>query len=246
MAAYIKKLLEKAAESHPCISGQSTDDDIFNMIKVLYPIFHNANYDMITVAGQVNHNLIGLIQLDMSYTATWVTLDHVYQRRLLLEEYGPKTVYIKDIHSAAADAISWLKYDPSINQTAENFHMTKVKKRSSKCSHRQSWMTVSKHWCNLEIDTVKHKDLNFAFANHREEDEIYLLTTIEIAEAQHKDQELKAYYKKNAIMAKKYMCLQLVEDTKMLCKNGKSIIPASLQHRAVAWYHHYLQHPGHS
>jgi hypothetical protein len=42
------------------------------------------------------------------------------------------------------------------------------------------------------------------------------------------------------------MCLQLNEDTKVLCKNGKLIIPASLQHRAVAWYHHYLQHPSHS
>jgi hypothetical protein len=51
-------------------------------------------------------------------------------------------------------------------------------------------MTVSKHWCNLEIDTSKHKDLNFVvFANHGEEDEIYPLTTIEIAEAQCKDQE---------------------------------------------------------
>jgi hypothetical protein len=42
------------------------------------------------------------------------------------------------------------------------------------------------------------------------------------------------------------MCPQLVEDTKVLCKNGKLIIPESLQHRAVAWYHYYLQHPGHS
>jgi hypothetical protein len=50
----------------------------------------------------------------------------------------------------------------------------------------------------------------------------------------------------NAIMPKKDMYLQLIEDTKVLCKNGKLIIPASLQHRAVAWYHHYLQHPGHS
>jgi hypothetical protein len=71
MAAYIKKLLEKAAENHPRISGQPTDDDIFNMMEVLYPILHNADYDMITVAGQVNHNLIGLIQHDVSYTATW-------------------------------------------------------------------------------------------------------------------------------------------------------------------------------
>jgi hypothetical protein len=42
------------------------------------------------------------------------------------------------------------------------------------------------------------------------------------------------------------MYFQLIEDTKVLCKNDKLIIPASLQHRAVSWYHHYLQHPGHS
>ncbi len=54
----------------------------------------------------------------------------------------------------------------------------------------------SKHWCNLEIDANTPKDLNFAFANHREEDETYPLTTIEIAEAQCKDQELKVYCKK--------------------------------------------------
>jgi hypothetical protein len=77
-------------------------------------------------------------------------------------------------------------------------------------------MTVSKHWCNLEIDTNNHKDLNFAFAYHGEEDETYPLTTIEIAEAQRKDQELKACYKKYAIMPKKGICLQLVEDTKVL------------------------------
>jgi hypothetical protein len=114
----------------------------------------------------------------------------------------PKIVYIKGIHNTIADAISRLEYDPSINCTAESYNVTKVTKMSSKCSQRQSWMTVSKHWCNLEIDTNKHKGLNFVFANHREEDEIYPLTTIEIAEAQHKDQELKAYYKKNAIMPK--------------------------------------------
>jgi hypothetical protein len=42
------------------------------------------------------------------------------------------------------------------------------------------------------------------------------------------------------------MCLQLLEDTKRHCISGKLVIPASLRHRAVAWYHHYLQHPGHS
>ncbi len=110
--------------------------------------------------------------------------------RLLLEEYGPEIVYIQGIHNTVADAISRLEYNPSVNWTAENYHMTKVKERSSKRSQRQSWMTFSKHWCNLKIDTNKPKDLNFVFANHGEGDDIYPLTTIEIAEAQRNDQEL--------------------------------------------------------
>ena len=64
-------------------------------------------------------------------------------------------------------------------------------------------MAVSKHWCNLKIDTSKHEDLNLVFANHGEEDERYPLTTIELAEAQHKDQELKFYFKQNAKNSKR-------------------------------------------
>jgi hypothetical protein len=83
-----------------------------------------------------------------------------------------------------ADAISWLDNDLSVNQTAESYFMTKVK--SAKCCQRQNWMVVSKHWYNLEIDTNKQVDLNLVFANHGEEEEIYPLTTVEIAEAQQK------------------------------------------------------------
>ena len=67
----ISALLAKAAESHPRISGQPTDDDIFKMTEVLYPILHNAKYDMIVVPGHINHNLVGLIQHTTSYAATW-------------------------------------------------------------------------------------------------------------------------------------------------------------------------------
>ncbi len=69
-----------------------------------------------------------------------LTLDQVHQWRLLLEEYGPKIVYIKCIHNTIADAISRLEYDPSVNPTAESYFMTKVK--SSKPSQRQNWMAV--------------------------------------------------------------------------------------------------------
>jgi hypothetical protein len=112
-------------------------------------------------------------------------------------------------------------------------------------------MTVSK--CKLDIDsdnldsyTDKNNDWNLVFAYHEEEDKIYPLTLTEIVDAQHKDQELKVYFKKNAKMPQKVRGIHLNEDTKVLCKNGKVMIPTSLRHRAVSWYHHYLQHPGHS
>ncbi len=41
------------------------------------------------------------------------------------------------------------------------------------------------------------------------------------------------------------MGIHLIEDTQVLCKNRKFMIPTSLTHRAVSWYHHYLQYPGH-
>jgi hypothetical protein len=47
--------------------------------------------------------------------ALGLTSDRVYQWRLLLEEYGPKIVYIKGIHNTVADAVLRLEYDPSVN-----------------------------------------------------------------------------------------------------------------------------------
>ncbi len=153
---------------------------------------------MVKTLKEIKGMLLGQsIKLDNDHAnlmrdALGFILDRVYRWRLLLEEYGPKIFYIKGIHNTIADAISRLEYDPSVNQTAESYFMTKVK--SSKCSQRQKWMAVSKHWCQLEIDTNKHADLNLVFANHGEEDETYPLTTIEIAESQCKDQESKVYF----------------------------------------------------
>ncbi len=82
--------------------------------------------------------------------ALGLALDRVYQWRLLLEEYGPEIVYIKGTHNTVADAVSRLEYDPSVNQTAESFHTMKVRNNSRQ---RQCWMTVSKKWCELGIDS---------------------------------------------------------------------------------------------
>ena len=76
------------------------------------------------------------------------------------------------------------------------------------------------------------------FANQSKEDAIYPLTTQEIAEAQQQDNDLKTQDEKEAYSTK------LVENIKVLCHNGKMVVRKNLQHRAKAWFHHYLQHPG--
>ncbi len=44
--------------------------------------------------------------------ALGLTSNHVYQWRLLLEEYIPNIVHIKGIHNTVANAISRLDYGP--------------------------------------------------------------------------------------------------------------------------------------
>ena len=79
--------------------------------------------------------------------------------------------------------------------------------------------------------------MNLVFANQDGEDAICPLTAREIAEAQKHDIKI------NTTTAKHGYTTKLVENTKVLCKNDKMVIPKSLQKRSVAWYHHYLQHP---
>jgi hypothetical protein len=118
---------------------------------------------------------------------------------------------LSTLKNTVADAISRLEYDPSVNQTAESYLMTKVK-GNSRSVQRQTWLAVSKHWCNVETDdTTRHEDLNLMFANHRKEDEIYPFTTIQIAEAKNRDRNLKIYYKRNATTQEKGMSFQLIE-----------------------------------
>ena len=163
--------------------------------------------------------------------ALGLTSDRVYRWRLILEEYGPEIVYIKGIHNTVADAISQLDFVPAPTSTRKE------------C---QNWMTFTKRWrkftSRTQNNSVKQhlESMNHVFANRSEDDEIYPLTVKEIAEEQRKDKSLRALQDEE-----NYEVL-LIENTKVLCKDGKIVIPKSLQARTVAWYHHYLQHPGHS
>ena len=82
--------------------------------------------------------------------------------------------------------------------------------------------------------------MNHVFANRSDDEEIFPITVKEIAEAQCKDKAILKLCEEE-----KFKTL-LIENTEVLCKDGKLVIPKSLQAQVVQWYHHYLQHPGHS
>ena len=135
-------------------------------------------------------------------------------------------MYIKGIHITVADAISWLDYGP-------------VK------DDRSTWMTFAQYWW-YHNSTQQHEasianskeSMNLVFANQNKEDAIYPLTTREIAEAWQQDNNLKIE------AAKEGYSTHLVKNIEVLCKQGKMVLPKCLQHHTVAWFHHYLQHPG--
>ena len=70
-------------------------------------------------------------------------------------------------------------------------------------------------------------DLNQVFANRSEEEDIYPLTVREIAEEKIKDKDMQ----QQKVISK--FEETLIENTYVLCKKGKMIIPKTLQHLAV-------------
>ena len=119
-----------------------------------------------------------------------------------------------------ADAISRLDFTPTL---------------PSKKKEQQIWMTFMKYWCELDKDTQAYntkqhlESMNHVFANRSNDEEVFSL------EEQHKDKSLRAL-----LHDKNYETL-LIENTKVLCKDGKLVIPKPLQKQIVQWYHHYLQ-----
>ena len=111
--------------------------------------------------------------------ALGLTCDWVYWWRLLLEEYGPKIVYVKGIDNTVANVISRLDFGPSKEPKA-------------------NWMTFTKCWCVYnrhdeqdQSPTAHKENMNFVFANCSNEDAIYPFTVKEIATSQSNDKKVR-------------------------------------------------------
>ncbi len=164
-----------------------------------------------------------------------------------MEEYAPEITYIKGIHNTVADAILQLEYDLKLNTTNEYTHaMLGVEPEELSV---QKWKSFAHHWHSYNeasMPTQAHCfHMNEVFANCSYEDKIYPLTTAEIAAAQQADASLKHLFKRNAV-TDQGLEIKLIENTTCVCKDDWLVIPKPLQVHAVKWYHHYLQHPGHT
>ncbi len=69
--------------------------------------------------------------------------------------------------------------------------------------------------------------MNEVFANHSDEDEIYPLTTAEIAAAQWADASLKYLFERNAVIDQG-LEIKLIENTTCVCKDGRLVLPKPL------------------
>ncbi len=87
----------------------------------------------------------------------------------------------------------------------------------------QWWKSFAHHWRNYNETSTPMQaccfHMNKVFANCSDKDEIYPLTTEEIAEAQRADVSLKHLFKLNAVIDQG-LEIKLIENTTCVCKDG--------------------------
>ena len=139
---------------------------------------------------------------NLTQDALGLTSDRIYRWQLLLEEFAPDIVYIKGICNTVADAISRVDYNPKVNPTSKfNYSTFGIQAKGDTIV---KWKAFSKLWrCyneNNPVNETQECNLNKVFANRSEEEEIFPLTTPEIAEAQKANSKLKHCFRRNAVI----------------------------------------------
>jgi hypothetical protein len=90
-------------------------------------------------------------------------------------------------------------------------------------------MTFSKQWRRYNqgcaVSDTHAADTSAVFANRSEEDDIYPLTTVEIAEAQRADASIKHLFKRNAVFDQG-LEVKLIENTLCVAKTVGWLYPS--------------------
>ena len=132
--------------------------------------------------------------INLTRDALGMTSDRVYRWRLLIEEYGPKIMYIKGIDNTVADAVSRLDYNPALNRHADD-----EDEKLSKETKWNNFLTLINRYdtkSSDEMNTDSKYNYSQVFTNNLSDDEIYPLTVAEIADAQRSDPKWKSFFKK--------------------------------------------------
>jgi len=181
--------------------------------------------------------------------------DRVLRWRLLLEEFDVRIDYIKGEDNTVADAISRLDYCPKTNPHPEDKDAFDAKELNWHRRWNDSVILLVDSLNDEDEEVVEEGSTvlgNFSqdiFAQHEAEDndEIFPVTIREVADAQRVDESLKDFFKKPS--SKEHIKPVLLQGETVLCfvrdpKRPRMIVPEGLQRKTIAWYHHYLQHPG--
>ncbi len=117
-------------------------------------------------------------------------------------------------------------------------------KRNFECNFTWFALKIAPFW--PPWNTSKHEDLNLVFANHGEEDEIYPLTTIEIAEAQQKTKNYRSIISEMQKHQKRIYVLNLLKTQSAMHESQTNHSSISTAQGSQLVSPHYLQHPAHS
>ena len=179
------------------------------------------------------------------------TSNRVFRWHMLLEEYSPEIIYIKGIHNTVADAISRLDMDPTVkdlnlnNLMVEGGHSKKFRKVTGSQYHVMA-MILTQLTFQEELDQMMSIKEVFASSSQKDNEMIYPLTIAEISAAQKEDKELKEYFSDSNPKRNSKYDLVVIGDERVVANGTRMVVPKPLRRCAVAWYHHYLQHPGHT
>jgi len=157
-----------------------------------------------------------------------MTTQRLLRWRLLLEEYNIKMKYIKGITNTVSDALSRLDFTP-------------LKEASLQMEYMFAAKTLSQYQQNTSLDTNLMSEFLFAILTP-EDTELCPTNIQEIALKQLSCDELNDRMEQSSNRV--YTKQRVNKIDNVILEDGRIFVPDSCRAGLVAWYHHWLLHPG--
>jgi transposase InsO family protein len=158
--------------------------------------------------------------------------DRIIRWRLLLEEYGPEYVHVSGKDNVVADALSRMEADFS-DEIVETNACAQL------CAFVMSQLTRDESYEAPNPGEPEEMASTFLLESEVEEEKFPMSPSL-VQKEQAKDKELQKDISRNPDKYRK----RKLEGAEVITRHKLIVIPKSLQKRIVAWYHHYLAHPG--